>query len=343
MNHYNMITTVGHVGATVAAVVVAFGATIGFHDMTGQWALAALGGVGIASILGLGWLSLITIGSRARRPQGRVLTLVVGVVLVAVALGTSGWALATAIGGKAALASYQMRSLTEHEIALTDAMARVTGQEELVDAVKQHSAATIALAKEEGRSGQGPNFRSYQRTAENLTNASDVMAKTLSEGEGHYLNGLDALEKANKSLGNAETFRLALSDVQSSIVSLNAIDISNDVLSIGMVGLNDRGVPELDTMTSSLRDIAEGSTVDPVTVPRFIGKSRSDATMSEFPVGAWIAAISIDMAPLILLIIVMFAAGEPLLREERRTKRRISDEEIRVNEEEVKGLRVVAE
>ena len=99
MNYFQFIVRVAHWGATVAALIVAAGATIGFHDMTGSWPIALLGGIGIASILALGWYILISMGSRVRRTSAKALTITLGVFLVVAALGTSGWALATAIGG----------------------------------------------------------------------------------------------------------------------------------------------------------------------------------------------------------------------------------------------------
>lgn len=342
MNYFNAIVRVAHFGATVAAIVVAFGATIGFHDMTGSWPLAVLGGAGIASLLGLGWYTLITLGSRARRIAAKALTISLGILLVTVALGTSGWALATAIGGKQALADYQSRALAEHETALADAYARVNGQLDLVDVVSQHAAATRILSEEEGRTGQGPLYRSYQRTAENLDNAAEGMRGQIDAADKHYASGIQALDTAMFALGDGEVFRAAMVDVEAAITALNAVDVSGDILSVGMVGLNDRGLPELDTLTQSLRDAGETGAQEPVEVPRYVAMSRSEATLSERPVGAWIAAASIDVAPLVLLLIVMLAASEPLLREDRKPKARVTDDEIREAEDNVIGMKDAA-
>lgn len=54
--------------------------------------------------------------------------------------------------------------------------------------------------------------------------------------------------------------------------------------------------------------------------------------------GAWIAAAAIDMAPFILLLIVMLGVSEPLLRDSRPVRRKVSDDEIRVNESNVVGI-----
>ena len=337
MNYFQFIVRVAHWGATVAALIVAAGATIGFHDMTGSWPIALLGGIGIASILALGWYILISMGSRVRRTSAKALTITLGVFLVVAALGTSGWALATAIGGKQALANYQTRALTEHELALADAMSRVNGQLELVDSVSQTAAATRLLAAEEGRSGEGPLYRSYMRTQENLEGAAELMNVKILEGQDLYQRGIIALDVANQNLGNAEDFRLAIGEVQKVITLLNGIDVSGDITSIGMVGLNDRGLPELSTLTANLQSIAADADTKLVDVPRFVPATRSEATMSERPLGAWIAAIAIDTAPLILLLLVMVAVNEPLLREARKTKHRTSDDEIRAQEDIVEG------
>ena len=111
MDHFDLSTRLAHAAATIAALVAAFGASVGFFHMTGELWLAVLGGLGIASILAIGWWVLITAGARVRRTGAKVQTISLGTILVIIALGTSGWALATAIGGKQALADYQMRAL----------------------------------------------------------------------------------------------------------------------------------------------------------------------------------------------------------------------------------------
>lgn len=338
--YFNTITLAAHIGASVAALVVAFGASIGFYDMTGSMPIAVLGGVGIASILAIGWYTLITLGSRARRGAAKGAVVALGAVLVLAALGTSGWALATAIGGKQALAAYQSRSLAEHEIALAAAMSRVNAQIDFVDIVSQHAVATGLLGDEEGRSGRGPLFRSYERTQESLNNAAQGMTVKLEDGETIYRFGIADLDKASAALGTP-VFRLHMTNVESAIAELNAIDVSDDVKNIGMVGLNDKGLPELDGLTSSLRSASDIAVGAPVAIPRYVPMTRSDAVLSERPAGAWIAAFAIDFAPLILLLIVMIAAGEPLLREDRKVKGRKTDESIREDELEVSGLRSV--
>ena len=67
MNYFQFITRVAHWGATVAALIVAAGATIGFHDMTGSWPIALLGGIGIV-------MGLSTFGYKVIETIGRKIT-----------------------------------------------------------------------------------------------------------------------------------------------------------------------------------------------------------------------------------------------------------------------------
>ncbi len=342
MTFYETTTRVAHVGATVAALIVAFGASMGFYHMTGNYYVAILTGVGIAAGLALSWYILITLASRARRGASRAAIATFGALLVAVAIGTSGWALATAIGGKAALASYQARALAEHEIALADATSRVNEQLSLVDFVHQTAAATRAKADEESRTGRGPNYRGMMDTSERLDRAAGDMQDEIDRAGTTRAAGLAALDRADRALGDAEPFRLALADVTAAIVELNAIDVSPEVMSIGMVGLNDRGLPELSDLDQNLRDRADNAVGQTIAVPRYISVNRADATLSEFPMGAWIAATAIDVMPFLLMLLVMVASTEPLLREQRKGRTRVSDDEIRTNEEELNGPRLVA-
>ncbi|MEP1425858.1 MAG: hypothetical protein ABJX32_04725 [Tateyamaria sp.] len=344
MDHFDLSTRLAHAAATIAALVAAVGASVGFYHMTYEVWLAALGGIGIASILGIGWWVLITAGARARRIGAQAQTIVLGALLVAIALGTSGWALATAIGGKQALADYQMRALVAYEAALIEAKGNVDAQADLVDTVRQHASATGLLGREEARTGEGPLFRSYVRTEQNLSNAADVMSQKLAQADGVYTAGQNSIAEANRNLGDAEAFRLSISAVGNAIRNLNDIDVRSDVLGIGMVGLNDRGLPELSNLTSDLRRASETAKFKPVEVPPYTSVSRAQATLSERPAGAWIVAFSIDTAPLIMLLMIMALIREPLLRETTRERKHVSDEQIRVSEENVRGqIRRVAE
>lgn len=340
--YFANIVLLAHIAATIAAGVVAFGAAIGFFDMTDSWPLAVLGGVGIASILGLGWWNLITAASKTRRAGAQAGVVTLGVVLVAIALGTSGWALATAIGGKQALSAYQVRALSEHETALTEAHSRALAQNDLVDTVRQNATATRLLGREEARTGEGPLFRSYERTASNLDTAAADMESKVSGAAAIYEDGRAAVAQANESLGNAEGFRMALADIAMAIRDLNAIDVSDDILSIGMVGLNDKGLPELSGLTQDLRNAAESSETEPVEVPSYVSATRAEATLSERPAGAWIAAAAIDTAPLLMLLMVILLGREPLLREERQARRHVTEDDIREQEARIDGPRLVA-
>ena len=338
----NFTTTVkmARFAAIIAASVAAVGATMGFYEMTENIVISGLFGVGIASLLGIGWHLTISAAENTRRNTNRIALVAVGVMLVSVAIATSGWSLVTAIGGKQALASYQQSVLQDHEIALAASYSRVNAQADLVDYVSQHATATGLLADEEGTSGKGPLYRSLMRTKDNLNGAAGSMNATIEAGESYYLIGLSNLEAGADNMGDDVLFRENMAAVQSSIASLNSIDVTGDVLSMGMVGLNDKGLPELSNLTADLRTAAEGAESEAVAIPHFNNVNRSEAVMLNPPIGAWIAAIAIDAAPFIFLLLVLLLANEPLLRDMANPKpiKYKTDDEIRNSEDNVVGI-----
>ena len=345
MTYYNLIVRLAHIAATVAAIVVAFGASIGFHDMTGSLPLAILGGVGIASILGLGWYALITAGSRARRGGAKLAIVSLGVLLVAVALGTSGWALATAIGGKSAMAVHNSAQVEEHETALNDAYARVTGQTGVIDAMVTASTAYEGYAQAEtagdlgNGGGCGPRCRTYQRAGDAIDTEAANLTSQVDAARVAQLEALELLAMARTSDDPAPL----LAQVASTVAFLNAVDLDAGNVGIlnytatssGLEGVQNEG------LTQAIID-ADEELPPAVDVPEYRDVTKSEATAMYWDrvVGAWIAAFAIDLAPLVMLLIVMAMAMEPLLRDDKpkiKFRPAKSNDEIRVNEEDVSG------
>jgi hypothetical protein len=346
MTYYNLIVRLAHIAASIAAAVVAVGASIGFHDMTGSLWLAILGGVGIASILGLGWWALITAGSRARRGAAKAAIVSIGILLVAVALGTSGWALATAIGGKSAMTVHNAAQIELHETALNDAYARVAGQTGVIDAMSTASTAYSGYADAEvagdlgNGGGCGPRCRTYQRAAEAIDTEADNLQSQVDGARDAQLAALGALAAARTSDDPA----LLLAEVASTVALLNAVDLDAGNIGIlqytatstGLEGVSNEG------LTQAIID-ADKVLPPAVAVPEYRDVTKSEATLMYWDrvIGAWIAAFAIDVAPLVMLLIVMAMAMEPLLREAKpriQLRPAKSNDEIRVKEDDVNNV-----
>lgn len=345
--NYRTMSRTARFAAFVSASVAAVGATLGFYEMTDDWLIAGLFGVGVAAILGLGWHMVITGAEHARRTMNRVFLVALGLVLFGVAIATSGWSLVTAVGGKSAITAYQVEQLRVAEDALTEAHNRLDEQHALVNHVLQTATATGMLAEEEGRTGEGPLFRSYLRTEENLRGKASAMAGQLVQGDAYYSVGLEWVAKANEALATDEEFRAAMSEIARHTTLLNGIDVTQDVLTVGMVGLNDQGLAELTPLTAELYEAAGAIDTATVDVPAYTAITRSEAVAAagDKVLPAWIAAIGIDLAPLLFMLMVMFMANEPLIRQQAdpkplrdrmpRMPQRRSPQEIIAQEERV--------
>lgn len=338
--HFHNLATVSRITALICAGIAGIGAAIGFSDMTANLPLSVLLGGGVAIVLAFGWHTLLSAAEHSRRTLTRVGLVTAGVLLVCVALATSGWSLATAIGGRTALSQAQATALADHAAALDAAKARVDAQEALINTVKQSAVATQMLGAEEGTSGEGPLFRSYQRTSENLDILATSMTDDLGKAAAAVQAGTEALTAGRAALGNDDAFSRAMADAEAATAALLAIDISRRVLSVGMVGLNDAKQPQLEPITAALYKAAAGSVPAAVEVPVYAPMTRAQATFeragSVLP--AWIAAIGVDVTPLILLCLLLLLSHEPLLREVSAPKVRVSDDELRVREDNVVGL-----
>ena len=342
-NRYEKLSITARLLSLICACVAGGGAFIGFTDMTGNPIIAGLIGGGVALILGFGWHFTLHAAEHSRRGLKPISTLAVaGVLLVCIALATSGWSLATALGGRSALAHAQAAALSAHASALTEAKDHVDGQSVLINKVRQAAAASHLLGGDEGRSGQGPRFRSYLRTEANLITLADNMQSDLTSKAAPYVKqGEDALAAGRAALGTDAPFAAAMADAEAAVGSLSAIDISRTVLDAGLVTVNDKGLPQLDPITKALYTAADAAKPTPVVLESYVPMTRSQAT-SQFAdtiIPAWVAAVGIDVAPFLLLILMLVLAGEPLLRAEVEPKHKVTAEEIRVADANVIGLR----
>jgi len=331
VTHFTTLVNIAHIGATVAALIIAIGASLGFYHMTGSLWTAVLAGVGIASLLGFGWWGLISLGSRARRLTVRILTVVLGITLVFVALGTSGWAIATAIGGKTALTDYQLENLSAYEEALAEAGGRIDRQHQAIRQVRIAEAGMRLLRDEEGLTGQGPNYRTFTRAQARLIDLANAMEDVLDESELRLKDGEAALERASTLLGTEEPFRLALAEVEGVVRAINTVDVSVQLNEVGVVTRDSDGLPKLTGLYQDLDREVGSLDFAPVEVPKYAPKTRSEAVLSGGAPGAWIAAVAIDAAPLLFLFMVMLASYEPLMREAKASKTK-SNETIREEE-----------
>ena len=336
MNHYENLVRTAHIAALVAAGVAAFGASIGFWHLTGNWIIAAITGVGIASILAFGWHALITAASRARRMATRATVTALGVLLVGVAIASSGWMLASAIGGHQALSLHNREQIQAHATALTDAHARVTAQGPLRDAVENGAAVYRTYVDEERLSGCGPRCRAYDGMASHMQQVVVDLDTQIADADKAFAKGRDALQAAR----NGDDVEAALTTVATVVAELNAVNLSADNVSLvrftsGADGVRTTGTDQIGAEIMAL----DADLPDPVAVPYYQSITPAQAVWDYRGkvAGAWVAALAIDVAPLIALIWVLVLAGEPLLREKRTPVKPHTNADIRSEERDLEA------
>lgn len=341
-NHYSAIVATSHAAASIAALTAAGGTSLGVYSMTDNIWISGLSGVAVASILGLGWWSLITAGSRARRLPNKFGIGGIGVGLAGLALATSGWAMATAIGGSAAMNQHNRFQVSLHEDALQAAHSRLTDQEIVIDNVSNAGAIYAGYAKAEtegdlgGASGCGPKCRSYQRLGASMNGVQDDLQETYDSANDLHSAAVTHLASARNQADPQDSLAI----VSAAIAEMNSVDL--DPGQVGMVQYSATAgglqMDQLDSLTQAIVD-ADADAAPMVTAPSYEVLSEADATMryAKHVKGAWIMAVGVDVAPFIMLLIVMLLAGEPLLREPRKLRKAVTDAEIRGNEEITRG------
>jgi hypothetical protein len=343
--NYNTVTKLSGFAAIIAAATVSIGATMGFHELTGSWLTAGLIGVTIAVLLGIGWHVLIRSAAHTRRTGNRVGLIGIGAIFVCIALATSGWSLATSIGGKTALEQHQKAALAQYENGLAKALARVNGQRSLVEAVavarSVYSGRVAAeIAGDNGAAGCGPQCRQLQAASANLTQYQRGVEAQIESASEHWTEGSTALSIARSDIGTAN-FEGGLAGVEKAMTMMNSINVTDGVSRVGMVSGNAN-----DPLTQNIVTVAKELDVAPVAVPTYTPISKAEATLaySSAVIGAWIAAVAIDAAPFIFLILVLMLFNEPLIRDQANPKPRhvVTPEEIRAREGNVIGINGVA-
>jgi hypothetical protein len=327
---YTSLLTTAKAAAFVAAGIAAFGTAIGLHAASPNagWLIPALVGIGLAALLAAGWHVVLHGAAYSRHGKGITASIVGGLLLAAIALGASGWTLATAIGGSAAQGIYHQQALQQHEAALVIAYERVQAQQAIVEQLALTATAYTGFAESEergdfGAPGCGPACRDYQRVGANMQSLGRDLRGVLDDAKETFELGQQAVAIGRSAISadDPETFGIAMAAIASAVSELNAVDVSTRATGGGMVEWEQaNGGPTAanrDNLTEAVHDVAEAAVLDPVPVPVFAPMTRGEAviTYRDRVPGAWIVAAAVDLSPLVLLLLVMAYAREPLLRQ----------------------------
>jgi hypothetical protein len=336
MNYKTFVGT-AHITAGCCAAIAALGAAIGFRELSDSWLVSGLIGAGTAVVLGLGWFAVMGAASATRRHRNVGMIAMIGLFLTLVAIAVSGWSLATALGGKSAQRMHQQAQTTQHEAALAAAYKRVTDQEPLLTEVVTAQTVYTGYAEDETRRGGcGPRCQTYRSMGDTMTSVRAGLQGQMEQAASRRREAEAALAQAR--LGQDVEANLAL--VASTVSHLNAIDLATGPVGMVRYTAGAEGVSNVatDEVTQALI-AADADLPEPVAVPVYEKISNAEATLryAGRVAGAWAAALGIDCAPFLLLLLVIALWSEPLLREEKVRKAKPTDDDIRDREESVKG------
>ena len=326
--HYQKISTIARHTAIICAIVAGIGSSIGLNEIqpSGGWFIPVLIGLGIAAVLATGWHLVITGAEKARTPRGVIGVVGGGILLAMLAIGSSGWSLVTAISGDLASQAHMEGTLQEYEATFQAAQSRVDRQAVIPDMVAQAAATYGALARDEesgriGPAGCGKRCIAYQDVESNYNALAAGLSGMIDGAHQTRQDGLAALASARQAVmtANQDGFRDAILTAGTVIESLKAFDLTARIERIGFVDVSvAEGLSQLSRIDQTLRDKAAqvASDKSDLVVPVFRPISKGEAVIRYFDrvAAAAILALGIDLAPLLLALLILAFAYEPLMR-----------------------------
>lgn len=307
--------------AYICALIAGGGATIGFHDMTQSWLIAALAGAGITTILGLGNHIILGMARRNRTRHGIAAVVGAAMLLAMVAIATSSWALTTAIAGPAAQRIHLLDTTQTYDDAVNVARARIDAQSGITEAVSIAAARYRAAAQDEelgrrGLPGCGPNCRAYAVTAANYEALSASFVDLIKEHDQALLNARKKLDELRRNAVSADTLTFGenTTAISAAISAVRMLDLHPKVSNIGVVSHQATDLHRFDSdLRRETKQISGESPEVIVPVYRPISNAEAVYQYRDRVAGAWAAALGIDLTPLILTLLLLLAAREPLI------------------------------
>lgn len=351
--------------AVIAAIFAGIGVTIGLHRMDALhgWLLPVITGLAIALLFGVAWHVLIGFGARVQRREAVIGVVAAGILLTAMTLGASALSIAAAVAGASATQAVLADRVDGYAESLDAAHREATVFVPLIETAAITSAAYSAMADQEAQgrlgsgSGCGPRCVEMQSFASGYAQAQAGLTELRAAADGFRDRGEAAVAglRGAAALGDQDAFLRATVALGSAVSDLNGVNAQPIVATTGVVVVDTAQDVALDDQTDAFHAEAEALLAgrELVETPVFVPFSVFDAVRWEAFGAALhgvIVAASVDLLPLLALIVVMLTAKDPLLRDGPRVRQprpgQIErNEAIRQEEDDARrgsALRVVA-
>jgi hypothetical protein len=335
--HHARSTRLFQTTALVAAAFAGVGVTIGLHDVGAHdgWMLPVLTGAAISVLFGTAWHVLIGFGARVRRREAVFAVSAAGVMLTAMTLGASALSIAAAVAGNGATQAVLASRVDAFAETLDEAHRQALTFSPLIETASIASAAYTSMAKQEAegklgaKSGCGPRCVEMQSFAATYGQAQVALTALRGEADGYRDTGAAAIVglRTAAAAGDQQAFMRSTVDLGAAVSDLNGINPTPITSTTGVVVVDTAQDVSLDAQTASFHTQAETllAARQTVTPPAFVPFSVFDAVRWEAFGAALhgvIVAASVDLLPLLALMIVMLTANEPLLRDAPRMRKR---------------------
>jgi hypothetical protein len=274
----------------------------------------------VAFGLGAGWHFILGVAAHAEseEPHKKALAACLGVVLCAVGLATSGWYLASKIGGPSAVLSYQLGYMERLKEAAATVAANGAAEQGLIAGFEVGANTARASASSEdatgfhtgGKIGKGSVYESLMLLAGSLTNTTGTLRAAETDRSEHLTRAAHDFAEATKAAAalNAVQFEQAVNHAASEIAAAGNIRLTDIAAGFGgglVVATKAR--PVVDDVANSIKKAVARADENrrPLSVPVYVPVTARDAVRSNPPPLAWIAAGVIEFLPLIGLAILL--------------------------------------
>lgn len=282
-----------------------------------------LAGGTLMAMAGICWHGLLGAAADAKTIGQGSIFFALGTAVCGIAIGVSALPLAATVGGPAALQTHQYEHINVLNVALDAAASNATNDQGILTAVVGAAENIWSTSKAEGDNGvvtAKPGEKTVWATLRAAAGSFDQMTKTLT-GIGNDRNTLISRAREDVTAANAaisahdsNAFEENARSAAANIVAANAITYAHNLAGFGN-GLPPNGTagPIID---KAVRNIQSSATTiskqrRTVSVPPYVPLDYRAAMIANPQPFAWIAAISIEILPMILMGLLLALPREP--------------------------------
>jgi hypothetical protein len=360
--HNQSHAAIARATALVSAVGAGFGTWVGLQSpddgaLHGQLLPLVAGGV-IGTVFAASWHIAISKSERVRKTLGKLTVATAGAVLVACTFGASSWAVATALCGDAARRQYNAEQIAEKRRAFEIASAELAAEAGIIPVVETAATELHAMAEAErdGRlsprgPGSGPNANMLEAAGGGQQLLAHQMQDKYDAGPARWLEDADkTLDEMQASVAAApKTFGQLIGKFEGIIARINGFTLTDmaskggimevtvwsrgsggqsvvEAISSGVDKVKQRVIDQAKSIEQARKEALNAPEAQ---VTPFRALEPREATLryaTGAAIGGFVTAAAIDIAPYVLMLMVLFTHDDPLLNRPKIPRARRPDE-----------------